>query len=134
MTKDPIDAINPFPSQEGDTREDRIRRRAHELWEAEGKPAGRESDHWLAAEREEADKERSGPSLGEPIVPGTSIPGIRSSDDRAGTDGDKTVAAPKTAGAPGPGPDTSRSPVANRDVAGPRKAGATPRPTAKPIR
>ena len=133
MAKNPIDAINPFPNQEGDTREDRIRRRAHELWQAEGMPAGRESDHWLAAEREEADKERSGPSLGEPIVPGTSIPGIRSSADSASTDGDEAVAAPKTAGAPKPAADTSRSPVANRDVAGPRKAGTTPRPTAKPI-
>ena len=120
MAKNPIDAINPFPNQEGDTREDRIRRRAHEFWEAEGRPAGRESDHWLAAEREEADKERSGPSLGEPIVPGTSIPGIRSSADNASTDGDKTVAAPKTAGAPEPGRR-------------PRKAGTTSRPTATPI-
>ena len=119
MAKNPIDAINPFPNQEGDTREDRIRRRAHELWQAEGMPAGRESDHWLAAEREEADKERSEPSLGEPIVPGTSIPGIRSSADSASTDGDEAVAAPKTAGAPKPAADTSRSPVANRDVAGP---------------
>lgn len=30
----------------------RIRQRAHELWEAEGRPAGRELQHWLEAERE----------------------------------------------------------------------------------
>ena len=38
--------------------EERIRTRAYELWEAEGRPEGREVDHWLqaaqglAAERE----------------------------------------------------------------------------------
>ena len=30
----------------------RIRQRAQELWEADGRPAGRELEHWLAAERE----------------------------------------------------------------------------------
>lgn len=29
-----------------------IRERARELWEAEGRPAGRALDHWLRAERE----------------------------------------------------------------------------------
>jgi hypothetical protein len=33
---------------------DRVRRRAYELWESEGRPAGREHDHWLQAEREVA--------------------------------------------------------------------------------
>jgi hypothetical protein len=41
--------------------------------------------------------------------------------------------APKTSGASTPAPDTSKSPVANRDLDGPRKAGTTPRPTDKPI-
>jgi len=31
---------------------DRIRRRAYEIWEHEGSPAGRHEDHWLQAERE----------------------------------------------------------------------------------
>ncbi|HLT03092.1 MAG TPA: DUF2934 domain-containing protein, partial [Geminicoccaceae bacterium] len=30
----------------------RVRRRAYELWESEGRPAGRDRDHWLRAERE----------------------------------------------------------------------------------
>jgi len=30
----------------------RVQRRAYELWESEGRPAGREHDHWLRAERE----------------------------------------------------------------------------------
>jgi hypothetical protein len=33
-------------------REDAIRARAHQLWEQEGKPEGREHDHWLHAEAE----------------------------------------------------------------------------------
>ena len=30
----------------------RIRQRAQELWEADGRPEGRELQHWLEAERE----------------------------------------------------------------------------------
>jgi hypothetical protein len=33
----------------GESDEDRIRRKAHELWEAEGRPHGRDSDHWTQA-------------------------------------------------------------------------------------
>ena len=43
-----------------------------------------------------------------------------------------TPAVPKTSGAPLPAKDMSKSDVANRDP-GARKAGATPRPTDKPI-
>ena len=32
--------------------EERIRRRAHELWAAHGKPEGRDQDFWLQAESE----------------------------------------------------------------------------------
>lgn len=31
---------------------ERVQRRAYELWESEGRPAGREHEHWLQAERE----------------------------------------------------------------------------------
>jgi hypothetical protein len=30
----------------------RIQRRAYELWEAEGRPSGRDREHWLRAEAE----------------------------------------------------------------------------------
>jgi hypothetical protein len=33
-------------------REAKIRRRAHELWEEQGRPEGRETEFWLQAERE----------------------------------------------------------------------------------
>ena len=29
-----------------------IAKRAHEIWEREGRPQGRDLDHWLAAERD----------------------------------------------------------------------------------
>ena len=39
-------------------REERIRVRAHEIWEHEGKPHGRHGEHWRQAE-EEIDAEAS---------------------------------------------------------------------------
>ena len=35
-----------------DNDHDRIAKKAHELWEAEGHPHGRHEDHWRAAEQE----------------------------------------------------------------------------------
>lgn len=32
--------------------EDRIRRRAHQIWEREGRPVGRHADHWTLAKEE----------------------------------------------------------------------------------
>ncbi len=32
--------------------EERIRRRAHEIWEGEGRPEGRDGEHWAQASRE----------------------------------------------------------------------------------
>jgi hypothetical protein len=41
--------------------QNRIRTRAYELWEADGKPEGVEERHWLAAEREVLEEvDRSG--------------------------------------------------------------------------
>ena len=134
--------LNPFPDRDGSRkdREDRIRKRAHEIWEAAGRPEGRETEHWSAAEIQISEK------VAEPfaklVVPGVPIPDIRSADppglsgqqaDSVETVRSSAPTAPKTAGAAKPAADTSRSPVANRDTAGPRKAGTTPRPTDKPV-
>lgn len=35
-----------------DDRQERVRTRAHEIWVSEGRPEGREADHWAQAERE----------------------------------------------------------------------------------
>ena len=37
-------------------RESRIHKRAHELWEQEGRPEGRHDHHWRQASREVADE------------------------------------------------------------------------------
>jgi len=35
-----------------DDREERIRRRAHQIWEEDGRPVGQEAEHWKRAVRE----------------------------------------------------------------------------------
>lgn len=42
----------PAKGQTGDDRERRVRDRAYEIWESEGRPSGREREHWEQAERE----------------------------------------------------------------------------------
>lgn len=42
-------------------REDTIRKRAHQIWESEGHPDGRDREHWEEAEREMADGRLNGP-------------------------------------------------------------------------
>jgi hypothetical protein len=41
-----------------DSREERIRAKAHELWEADGRPAGRDRDHWEQAAKLIEEEER----------------------------------------------------------------------------
>jgi hypothetical protein len=48
--------------------EDRIRKRAHELWEAHGKPEGRDDDFWHQAESEVRGKD-TGAATGTVTVP-----------------------------------------------------------------
>lgn len=107
-------------------RDERIRQRAHELWELAGRPHGQDADHWLQAEQE----------IGlEPEEPGASvnvIEGVARDVEPAGTVIHRK-SVPITSGASKPAPDTSRTPMANRDVEGPRKASTTPRPTDEPL-
>lgn len=134
MSDDPdTELLNPFPDRDGsrNDRDVRIRQRAYDLWVAEGSPQGRQQEHWLQAEREIMMAEPES-SIGMPTTPLDDIPST-SLTDTVSERNDPQPAVPKTSGAAKPGPDTSRSGVANRDVAGPRKAGATPRPTRKPL-
>jgi hypothetical protein len=48
--------------------EERIRRRAHEIWEADGRPEGRHEEHWARARRE-VEEEGAGGSPPEPARP-----------------------------------------------------------------
>ena len=41
--------------------EDRIRRRAHAIWEREGRPDGRQQEHWAQARRAIEAEERTAP-------------------------------------------------------------------------
>ena len=52
-------------------REQRIRERAHALWEREGRPEGRNEEHWAQACRE-VDMEEYAPGIGTPenVTPG----------------------------------------------------------------
>jgi hypothetical protein len=51
----PAGAPQRSPRERGkDSREQKIRRRAYELWEQDGRPAGRADDYWHRAEREVA--------------------------------------------------------------------------------
>ncbi len=45
--------------------DDRIRERAHAIWIAEGRPAGRATEHWLQAERELGADPVDGPVAGD---------------------------------------------------------------------
>lgn len=58
-----------------DTREERIKRRAYEIWEREGRPTGREQEHWDRAVQE---IEGEGPEAQGPAVPD---PSSKSSKD-----------------------------------------------------
>ncbi|AZO12071.1 MULTISPECIES: DUF2934 domain-containing protein [unclassified Mesorhizobium] len=64
-------------------REERIRRRAHEIWEREGRPEGRQQEHWDQAVQEieaEGSEAERGPVAPDPTVgagsdPNTNRPG-----------------------------------------------------------
>lgn len=60
-------------------RETRVRERAHHLWEQEGRPSGREAEHWHQASRE-IEAEDS------PVAAKTKAPRTRKSAS-AGSDG-----------------------------------------------
>jgi len=50
-------------------KEDKIRRRAYELWEQEGCPHGRAWDHWVQAAREVEAEEGGHANSGEAEIP-----------------------------------------------------------------
>ncbi len=50
--------------------QERIRQRAHEIWESEGRPEGRDSDHWNQAEQELRDQSGSGDMSGDGMQAG----------------------------------------------------------------
>lgn len=47
------------PAERDLGRDERIRRRAYEIWARDGHPAGRDVEHWAQAEREVDDEDRA---------------------------------------------------------------------------
>lgn len=93
-------------ANEADDREQRIRRRAYELWEAEGRPDGREQEHWAQAHRELM-------SMG-----GAGVTGAGTDQDRAGV-----VAAPSAMNQPGASDQLDGTPSALRTAGRSRDGG-----------
>ncbi len=67
-----------------DSREERIRAKAHELWEEAGRPEGQADDHWLKAARlidadqHKSKKDKNGPGVDiAPAAEGNSLGDIR---------------------------------------------------------
>lgn len=57
-----------MPTRDHDEDEDALRRRAYSIWEREGRPEGRHSDHWDQARREatgQAGGQATGPEAAE---------------------------------------------------------------------
>jgi hypothetical protein len=70
-------------------RDQRIRARAHAIWEREGRPDGRETEHWqLALEEIEREDSGSGPrALSEPSEPEFIGTGLTTEDGMSGIAG-----------------------------------------------
>jgi Protein of unknown function (DUF2934) len=47
-----VDALEKFPHRRERIAEERVRERAHDLWEQHGSPQGRDQEFWHRAERE----------------------------------------------------------------------------------
>ena len=63
------------------TLEERIRERAHRIWEAEGRPEGKEKEHWERARKELSDAEPKLAGGNNPLTAGTSPPDVLGVDD-----------------------------------------------------
>ena len=69
---------------------ERIRQRAHQIWEAEGRPEGREAEHWAQAED---DLQRDSTTVGDALSGGyedddlLELPAELASGDESAADG-----------------------------------------------
>ena len=79
--------------------EERIRRRAHEIWEREGRPEGRHEEHWARARRE-VEAEEGGPP------PGPARSGASPTDTAPGSAGPGRA---EVGGSPPPDPAASEA-------------------------
>ena len=101
--------------------DEQIRRRAYELWESEGRPHGRDAEHWQRA-REEIERQVGVSGTGAAHM--SSLQGLSSgpTQDRAAP-GRKRTATPSRSGAHGEAPTKTmkaRSAPAESDASGQR--------------
>ncbi len=82
-------------------KEERIRLRAHEIWEREGRPGGKEAEHWERASRE-IESEEAGGNQDQGGRSGTDQGDVSSHPQPAGTvPGDAAGASPDSIGTSG---------------------------------
>lgn len=99
---------------------ERIRQRAHQIWEADGRPEGREAEHWARAQeelRQEGALEEDD-ALAEGYQDDTSSAATRDlgTDDIGSADGHIIEAGEGgTAGGPDEADEALQSPVSSRD-------------------
>lgn len=84
--------------------EDKVKIRAHQIWEEEGRPHGRDHDHWLQAERE------IGGNTDEPARKAQPFDEIGSQETESATDGLDAETSPLTRTPSEPDADASSSP------------------------
>ena len=114
-----------------DDRHERIRQRAYQLWEQEGRLHGREHEYWLRAEAEVADLPDSNGLAGSPGAGagvcqdcgGTGRFGRKRCKTCGGTGRSVNSSAPEPPQPPRAGPRTRRAKVAGQNAALVAKSG-----------
>lgn len=76
----------------GTDNEDLIRKRAYELWDADGRPDGKSHDHWERAARELEEASTSKPSLASDPIASSDL-AVGTNAPRAGTGAPRKRAA-----------------------------------------
>ncbi len=107
-----------------DDREQQIRDRAYAIWQREGRPEGRERDHWNEAMRELEDERKSGGGHGSRAGAETGEAATAGTDEAKPTGRKKASSSGKTAaGSAKTGEATEKAGGASRKTSG--KAGPT---------
>jgi hypothetical protein len=107
--------------------DERIRQRAYEIWEREGRPHGREAEHWRKAAEELA--EPPPPPAETQDVPATRVRAPAKLDDSTATDS-PSQASPEAGASVAPKVDAQADPLGLGQSAAkpaPRKRNAAPR-------
>jgi len=97
-----------------------IARRAYEIWERQGRPHGKDFDHWLEAERQDNGQGKA------------ARPETRDSRSPASPERGRSAPQPQTSPTPAPSPRADQPPAADTRPCRPRKAESSPGQPATP--